>query len=171
MMNEPTKKAGRPQGPPSKVLPVRIPVGLMDRLDRYLDWVENRTGLRSNRNEAIRQALGAWLNDKEESLGIPPRPAWADIPSARQQWWGAYSAVDEGQEVVRIDHIRERLDWSPDAFDQMIATLVSENRVDLQRSDSDHLSEREGADGYCDADGVVYLGISRRRNQVMDKLV
>jgi len=28
--------------------------------------------------------------------------------------------------VVRIDRIRQALNWSPEAFDQMIATLVSD---------------------------------------------
>ncbi len=77
------KSVGRPRGAPSKVLPVRIPFDLIERLDRYLDWAETRTGLRSNRNEALRQALAAWLESREEALGLPrpsslpapPRPA------------------------------------------------------------------------------------------------
>ncbi len=67
------KPGGRPRGAPSKVLPVRIPEPLIARLDRYLDWAETHTGLRSNRNEAMRQALAAWLDAREEALGIPPR--------------------------------------------------------------------------------------------------
>ena len=69
-MAEPKKKAGRPQGAPSQVLPVRIPVDLVQRLNRYLDLAETHTGLRSNRTEAIRQALVYWLDAKEQSLGI-----------------------------------------------------------------------------------------------------
>ncbi len=67
------KKVGRPRGTSSRVLPVRVPEGLIARLDRYLDWAETRTGLRSNRNEAIRQALAAWLDAREEALGMEPR--------------------------------------------------------------------------------------------------
>jgi Arc/MetJ-type ribon-helix-helix transcriptional regulator len=75
-MAEPKKKAGRPQGAPSQVLPVRIPVDLVQRLNRYLDLAETHTGLRSNRTEAIRQALVYWLDAKEKSLGIArQRPA------------------------------------------------------------------------------------------------
>jgi hypothetical protein len=48
---------------------VRIPVDLVQRLDRYLDLAETRTGLRSNRTEALRQALVYWLDAKEEALG------------------------------------------------------------------------------------------------------
>jgi hypothetical protein len=48
---------------------VRIPVDLIQRLDRYLDLAETRTGLRSNRTEALRQALAYWLDAKEEALG------------------------------------------------------------------------------------------------------
>ena len=69
-MAEQKKKAGRPQGAPSQVLPVRIPLDLVQRLDRYLDLAETRTGLRSNRTEALRQALTYWLDAKERALGI-----------------------------------------------------------------------------------------------------
>ena len=84
MMAKQIKPVGRPRGGPSKVLPVRIPEGLIERLDRYLDWAETRTGLRSNRNEAIRQALAAWLEAREEDLGIP-RPASLQAPPAARQ--------------------------------------------------------------------------------------
>ncbi len=72
-MAQPIKPVGRLRGAPSKVLPVRIPEPLIARLDRYLDWAETRTGLRSNRNEALRQALAAWLDTREEALDLPPR--------------------------------------------------------------------------------------------------
>jgi Arc/MetJ-type ribon-helix-helix transcriptional regulator len=49
-------------------LPVRIPIDLIQRLDRYLDLAETRTGLRSNRTEALRQALAYWLDAKEQTL-------------------------------------------------------------------------------------------------------
>ncbi len=75
-MAEQKKKAGRPQGAPSQVLPVRIPVDLVQRLNRYLDLAETHTGLRSNRTEALRQALVYWLDAKEKALGIArKRPA------------------------------------------------------------------------------------------------
>jgi hypothetical protein len=60
------KSVGRPRGAPSKVLPVRIPFDLIERLDRYLDWAETQTGLRSNRNEAIRQALACGLRPRKK---------------------------------------------------------------------------------------------------------
>jgi Arc/MetJ-type ribon-helix-helix transcriptional regulator len=75
-MAEQKKKVGRPQGAPSQVLPVRIPVDLVQRLNRYLDLAETYTGLRSNRTEALRQALVYWLDEKEKALGIArQRPA------------------------------------------------------------------------------------------------
>ena len=75
-MAEQKQKAGRPQGVPSQVLPVRFPVDLVQRLHRYLDLAETHTGLRSNRTEALRQALGYWLDAKEKALGIArQRPA------------------------------------------------------------------------------------------------
>jgi hypothetical protein len=75
-MAEQKHMGGRPQGAPSQVLPVRIPVALVQRLNRYLDLVETHTGLRSNRTEALRQALVYWLDAKEKALGIArQRPA------------------------------------------------------------------------------------------------
>jgi Arc/MetJ-type ribon-helix-helix transcriptional regulator len=75
-MAEQKQKAGRPQGVPSQVLPVRLPVDLVQRLNRYLDLAETHTGLRSNRTEALRQALVYWLDAKEKTLGSArQRPA------------------------------------------------------------------------------------------------
>lgn len=75
-MAEQKQRAGRPQGVPSQVLPVRIPVDLVQRLNRYLDLAETHTGLRSNRTEALRQALVYWLDAKEKALSIArQRPA------------------------------------------------------------------------------------------------
>jgi len=33
----PRKRGGRPKGPPSTILNLRIPLDLLERLDRYLD--------------------------------------------------------------------------------------------------------------------------------------
>jgi len=159
----PLKKVGRPRGAPSKVLPVRIPEGLIARLDRYLDQAESRTGLRSNRNEAIRQALAAWLEAQEEARGIdqaPPTPM--STPQARQQWRAAYDAIGKGEGFVRLHRIREALGWPRDEFDRVLETLVAGYHVELHGGDPSRLSPSEIADSYQDSRGALYLTVSWR---------
>ena len=53
----PQKKAGRPKGPPSTIVNLRIPLDLLAQLDRYIDWLEVQTGLKANRGMIARRAL------------------------------------------------------------------------------------------------------------------
>jgi len=55
------KKAGRPPGPPSTIVNIRIPVELLERLNRHIDRLV-RTGQKANRATITLQALAAWLD-------------------------------------------------------------------------------------------------------------
>ena len=55
------KKAGRPPGPPSTIVNVRLPMALIARLDRYIDRLETRTGVKANRGRIARRALELFL--------------------------------------------------------------------------------------------------------------
>ena len=55
------KKAGRPPGPPSTIVNVRLPTALIARLDRYIDHLETYTGVKANRGRIARQALELFL--------------------------------------------------------------------------------------------------------------
>jgi hypothetical protein len=58
----PTKKSvGRPQGEPSTIVNVRLPLTLVAQLDRYLDRLERQTGLKANRGMIARRALELFL--------------------------------------------------------------------------------------------------------------
>ena len=57
----PQKKAGRPKGPPSTIVNLRIPVELLAQLDRYIDRLESQTGLKANRGMIARRALELFL--------------------------------------------------------------------------------------------------------------
>src|SRR5438094_6109713 len=58
----PTKKSvGRPQGEPSTIVNVRLPLTLVAQLDRYLDRLEEHTGLKANRGMIARRALALFL--------------------------------------------------------------------------------------------------------------
>jgi hypothetical protein len=57
----PRKRGGRPKGPPSTILNLRIPLDLLERLDRYLDHLEVQTGLKANRGMMARRAIDLFL--------------------------------------------------------------------------------------------------------------
>jgi hypothetical protein len=61
----PRKKAGRPPGPPSTIINLRIPVALVARLDRYIDYLETHTGLKAHRGMITRRALELFLETHE----------------------------------------------------------------------------------------------------------
>ena len=55
------KPVGRPKGDPSTIINVRLPLALLAQLDRYLDRLEGRTGLKANRGMITRRALEVFL--------------------------------------------------------------------------------------------------------------
>ena len=57
----PRKKAGRPPGPPSTIVNLRLPLALLARLDRYIDRLAIQTGLQANRGMIARRALELFL--------------------------------------------------------------------------------------------------------------
>ncbi len=63
----PRKKAGRPKGPPSTIVNLRLPLDLLARLDRYIDRLESHTGLKAHRGMIARRALELFLETHEAS--------------------------------------------------------------------------------------------------------
>ena len=59
------RPVGRPQGVPTTIINLRIPLDLLERLDRYIDYEEQRRGESVNRALVMREALTAWLKDKD----------------------------------------------------------------------------------------------------------
>ena len=60
----PQTKAGRPKGVPSTIVNLRIPVDLLAQLDRYIDQLEDQTGLKANRAMIARRALALFLETR-----------------------------------------------------------------------------------------------------------
>jgi hypothetical protein len=58
------RRVGRPKGEDSTVVNLRLPVSLLQRLDRYLDKLETETGLHTNRGMILRHALKVFLEAK-----------------------------------------------------------------------------------------------------------
>jgi len=63
----PRQKAGRPKGPPSTIVNLRLPLDLLARLDRYIDRLERQTGLKAHRGMIARRALELFLETHEAS--------------------------------------------------------------------------------------------------------
>ena len=55
------KPVGRPKSAPSTIVNVRLPLTLVAALDRYLDQLEQQTGLKANRGMIARRALALFL--------------------------------------------------------------------------------------------------------------
>ena len=66
---------GRPKGDESTcVLAVRVPIALREELDRYLDALETRVGLKASRNAILRHALRRFLAAHQgEAWPTPPQ--------------------------------------------------------------------------------------------------
>src|SRR4030095_5966919 len=58
------RRVGRPKGEDSTVVNVRLPVSLVQRLDRYLDKLSTETGLPTHRGMILRHALKIVLEAK-----------------------------------------------------------------------------------------------------------
>ena len=71
---------GRPKGDePTCELAVRMPNALREELDRYLEALETRIGLKASRNAIIRHALRQFL-EAEQHQGQPRPPPHIDEP-------------------------------------------------------------------------------------------
>jgi hypothetical protein len=55
---------GRPKGEDSTVVNLRLPLSIVQRLDRYLDKRETETGLSTHRGMILRYALKVFLEAK-----------------------------------------------------------------------------------------------------------
>jgi hypothetical protein len=59
------RPVGRPQGTSTTIINLRIPLDLLERLDRFVDFEEQRRRVSINRAIVLREALTAWLQAKE----------------------------------------------------------------------------------------------------------
>jgi hypothetical protein len=63
------RRAGRPkrEDEPTGTITIRLPQSLLNRLDRHLDRLETRIGLKATRTEITRHALKLYLESQEET--------------------------------------------------------------------------------------------------------
>ena len=59
------KPIGRPKGEASMIVNIRLPLTLIERLNRYVDYLETTTGMKANRAMITRRALVEFLDSHE----------------------------------------------------------------------------------------------------------
>lgn len=134
----------------SSVVSLRLSDTLLERLDRYLDWMETHRGQKSSRNQAMRQALTQWLDRQEEQGGM------THPDMLRQRFHDAYTSLRSGQDDVAIHRIRQLLHWPSDRFDAVLEQLRAESHVALHVGDPRGLSDAERRHSY-EVNGQLYL--------------
>jgi hypothetical protein len=137
----------------SSVLSLRLSDSLLDRLDRYLDWMEVHQHEKISRNHAMRLALTQWLDD-QEAQGAMTHP---DV--LRQRFHAAYTSLRSGQDRVDIHRLRRLLNWTTDRFDALLEQLRAESHVVLHLGDASCLNDEERQHSY-DVNGQLYLTLS-----------
>jgi hypothetical protein len=136
----------------SSVVSLRLPDPLLDRLDRYLDWMETHRRQKSSRNHAMRQALSEWLEAQEAQVGM------TDPDLLQRHFRDAYHSLRSGPDGVLIHQIRHLLNWPADRFDAVLEQLRAECHVALDVGDPSRLSDDQRRHSYA-VNGQVYLRI------------
>jgi hypothetical protein len=137
----------------SSIVSLRLPDTLLERLERYLDWLETHRREHSSRNHVLRHALAMWLEQQEQQLGMA-RP---DL--SRQHFREAYNALRGEPHGVRISRLRQYLDWSVDHFDAVLEQLRAEEQVELSSGVPAALTAQERRDSY-QVNGQLYLSLA-----------
>ncbi len=136
----------------SSVVSLRLSDSLLDRLHRYLDWMECHQHEKVSRNYAIRLALTQWLEDQEAQGGMTHPEV------LKERFHNAYTSLRSGQDRVPIHRLRHLLNWPADRFDAVLEQLRAASQVALDVGDPSHLhlSHDERRHSYA-VNGQVYL--------------
>jgi len=132
----------RPTQDTARVVSVRLPDDLLQRLDRVLDWGASARRCPPTRNAAIREALRTWLDDYEQRAGlVAPH-------TLHQQFQAAYRSLHPHQAGVPIHQLRRLLPWPRERFDAVLEALRAAHQVDLEVGTAHELSPHALADSY-----------------------
>ena len=115
-----------PEPEDSRVVSVRLPTTLVQRLDRVLDWHTTHRRRPTTRNAALREALGDWLDQQEPLAGL------RDPESLRQQFRTAYDNLRPSPEGVPIPRRRRLLQWPRERFDTVLEALRAAQAIALE---------------------------------------
>ena len=126
----------------SRVVSVRLPDALLQRLDRYLDWSAPPRRVLSTRNAAIREALSAWLDQQEQRAGL------LQPHMLRRQFQATYNSLRHHHDGVPISRLRELLRWPRERFDAVLEALRADQQVELEVLQDPALEAHASQDRY-----------------------
>jgi len=110
----------------SRVVSVRLPTPLLQRLDRLLDWHTTHRRRPTTRNAALRAALGDWLDQQELLAGL------LDSQVLQQQFHAAYTSLRPSATGVLIYRLRRVLQWPRERFDTVLETLRAAQVIEVE---------------------------------------
>ena len=110
----------------SRIVSVRLPDDLIQRLDRSLDWRATHQRLPSTRNAAMREALHAWLDQQEQLAGL------LEPQALRRQFQATYNSIRPPRDGAPIHQLRQLLRWPQEQFDTVLEALRADHQVDLE---------------------------------------
>jgi len=110
----------------SRIVSVRLPNTLVQRLDRLLDWQMTHRRRPTTRNAAMREALRDWLDQHEQLAGLLAPHV------LQQQFQAAYASQPPSPDGVPIPRLRRLLQWPRERFDAVLEALRAAQAIDLE---------------------------------------
>jgi hypothetical protein len=110
----------------SRVVSVRLPTPLVQRLDRVLDWHLTHRRRPTTRNAALCEALYSWLDQAEQLAGL------LEPQVLQQQFQAAYASFPPSPDGVPIHRLRRLLQWPQERFDAVVEALRAARAIDLE---------------------------------------
>ena len=139
----------------SRVVSVRLPTLLVERLDRLLDWHTTHRRRPPTRNAAIRAALGDWLDQYEQLAGLLAPQV------LHQQFQAAYVSLRPPPNGVPIHRLRRLLQWPRERFDAVLEALRAAQSVALDALTEQAFDAQATQDSYH-VHGQCYVRIRGR---------
>src|SRR5262249_51594928 len=110
----------------SRVVSVRLPYTMVQRLDRLLDWYTTHRRRPTTRNAAIRDALCSWLDHQEQLAGL------LEPHVLGQEFQAAYDSLRSPLHGVPIYRLRRLLQWPREQFDAVLQALRAARAVGVE---------------------------------------
>ena len=126
----------------ARIVSVRLPNPLVQRLDRVLDWQTTHRRRPATRNAALREALRSWLDEQEQLAGLLAPQA------LQQQFQAAYNSLRPSADGVPIYRLRRLLQWPRERFDAVLEALRAVQAVDLETLTEQALDVQATQDSY-----------------------
>ena len=139
----------------SRIVSVRLPDNLIQRLDRYLDWRATHQHLPATRNAAMREALSAWLDQQEQLVGL------LQPHTLRRQFQATYNSIRHHHDGVSISRLRALLQGPRERFDAVLEALRADQHVELEVLKDNALEAQARQDSYY-VHGQLYVRVRWR---------